>query len=308
MTNPAEVDLSVCLGPVRLPNPVLVASGTFGHATEMARWVDMSRLGGIVPKTVTSRPRRGNRPQRTVETACGMLNSIGLDNEGIDYFLAHQLPQLLETGAPVIVSVAGENQQDFVELAARVSRVDRVTAVELNISCPNVAHGVDFSTDAELCFQVVSQVRRACGKPLWVKLSPNVTDIRPVAEAAERAGADALTLINTCVGMAVDWRRRRPMLGAVTGGLSGPAIKPIALAAVYRVRQVVGLPLVGVGGIATVDDVLEFLVTGASAVQVGTANFFRPRVTMELLEQLPRVLRQVGCLRVQELIGTLQCG
>ncbi len=300
------VDLSVSLGPVRLPNPVLVASGTFGHAGEMSRWVDLGRLGGIVPKTVTRKPRRGNRPQRTVETASGMLNSIGLDNEGIDYFLAHQLPELLATGAPVIVSVAGENEQDFVQLAARVAQVEQIAAVELNISCPNVAHGVDFATDAQLCHRVVSQVRRACHKPLWVKLSPNVTDIRPVAEAAQRAGADALTLINTCVGMAVDWRRRRPVLGSVTGGLSGPAIKPIALAAVYRARQAVEIPLVGVGGIATVDDVLEFLVTGASAVQVGTANFFRPRVTMELLEQLPQRLQEAGCTRVEQIVGTLQ--
>ncbi len=306
MADSPEIDLSVRLGSVRLPNPVLVASGTFGHAGEMARWVDMARLGGIVPKTVTRKPRKGNPPRRTVETASGMLNSIGLDNEGIDYFLAHQLPELLATGAPVIVSVAGENEQDFVDLAAQVARVNEVTAVELNISCPNVAHGVDFSTDPELCHRVVSQVRQACSKPLWVKLSPNVTDIRPVAEAAQRAGADALTLINTCVGMAVDWRRRRPLLGAVTGGLSGPAIKPIALAAVYRARQVVDIPLVGVGGIATVDDVMEFLVAGASAVQVGTANFFRPRVTMELLEQLPYALQEAGCQRAEQIVGTLQ--
>ncbi len=300
------VSLEVELGPVRLPNPVLVASGTFGHETEMAGWVDLTLLGGLVPKTITRRPRRGNPPPRTVETPCGMLNSIGLDNEGVDYFLQHQLPKLLELGCPVIVSVAGEDVEDFVELASQVSRVQGVTAVELNISCPNVAHGVDFATDPQLCYQVVHRVRQACRVPIWAKLTPNVTDIRPIAEAAQRAGADALTLINTCVGMAVNWRQRRPMLGTGTGGLSGPAIKPIALAAIYRALEVVSIPIVGVGGITSAEDVMEFLITGASAVQVGTANFFRPRVTMEILDQLPGLIRQLGAQGVQELIGTLR--
>jgi dihydroorotate dehydrogenase (NAD+) catalytic subunit len=298
-------DLSVALGRLRLPNPILVASGTFGYGREMTGFVDCSRLGGILPKTITPRPRAGNAPWRTVETAAGLLNSIGLDNDGVDAFLARQLPWLLACGAPVIVSIAGGSPADFVELAARLDAVRGVAAIELNISCPNVSHGVDLGTDPVACRQVVAGVREATSLPILAKLTPNVTDIVAIARAARDGGADAVTLINTCQGMAVDWRRRRPLLGNVVGGLSGPAIKPIALRCVHQVRRAVEIPIVGVGGIMTVDDCMEFFVTGASAVQVGTANFAEPVASTRLLDALPAALAEAGVARLADLVGTL---
>jgi dihydroorotate dehydrogenase (NAD+) catalytic subunit len=214
----------------------------------MAGFVDLARLGGIVPKTITPLPRQGNVPWRTVETAAGLLNSIGLDNDGIDSFLVKLLPWLVACGAPVIVSVAGANQAEFVELARRLDAVPGIAALELNISCPNVSHGVDLGSDPEACRRVVAGVRNATRLPVLAKLTPNVTDIASVAKGARDGGADALTVINTCQGMAVDWRRRRPLLGNVIGGLSGPAIKPIALRCVHQVRQAVEIPIIGVGG------------------------------------------------------------
>jgi len=299
------VDLSVSLGRLRLPNPILVASGTFGYGREMAGFVDLSRLGGIVPKTITPLPRQGNVPWRTVETAAGLLNSIGLDNDGIDSFLAKLLPWLLACGAPVIVSIAGANQAEFVELARRLDGVAGIAALELNISCPNVSHGVDLGSDPEACRRVVAGVREATRLPVLAKLTPNVTDIASVAKGARDGGADALTVINTCQGMAVDWRRRRPMLGNVVGGLSGPAIKPIALRCVHQVRQAVEIPIVGVGGIMTIDDCMEFFVTGASAVQVGTANFAEPVASMRLLDALPAALAELGVKSLADAVGTL---
>jgi dihydroorotate dehydrogenase (NAD+) catalytic subunit len=304
--HPHSVDLRVQLGRLRLPNPILVASGTFGYAREMADLVDLSRLGGILPKTITREPRMGNRPWRTVETAAGMLNSIGLDNDGIEAFIAHHLPYLAGLGTPIVVSIAGCDYDDFVGLAARLAEEKAVAAIELNISCPNVSHGVDFGTDPRLCEKVVAGCRSACPHPILAKLTPNVTEIAAIARAAEAGGADAISLINTCLGMAVDWRRRRPMLGNVMGGLSGPAIKPIALRAVYQVRKAVSVPLVGIGGIATLDDVMEFLVTGATAVQIGTANFYNPTVSMKILDGLPAALAEIGCRNVVEASGTLQ--
>ena len=299
------VDLSVSLGRLRLPNPILVASGTFGYGREMAGFVDLSRLGGIVPKTITPLPRQGNVPWRTVETAAGLLNSIGLDNDGIDSFLAKLLPWLLACGAPVIVSIAGANQAEFVELARRLDGVAGIAALELNISCPNVSHGVDLGSDPEACRRVVAGVREATRLPVLAKLTPNVTDIASVAKGARDGGADALTVINTCQGMAVDWRRRRPLLGNVIGGLSGPAIKPIALRCVHQVRQAVEIPIVGVGGIMTIDDCMEFFVTGASAVQVGTANFAEPVASMRLLDALPAALAELGVKSLADAVGTL---
>jgi dihydroorotate dehydrogenase (NAD+) catalytic subunit len=305
-TPPATaVDLSVSLGRLRLPNPILVASGTFGYGREMAGFVDLSRLGGIVPKTITPLPRQGNVPWRTVETAAGLLNSIGLDNDGIDSFLGKLLPWLLACGAPVIVSIAGANQAEFVELARRLDGVAGIAALELNISCPNVSHGVDLGSDPEACRRVVAGVREATRLPVLAKLTPNVTDIASVAKGARDGGADALTVINTCQGMAVDWRRRRPLLGNVIGGLSGPAIKPIALRCVYQVRQAVEIPIVGVGGIMTIDDCMEFFVTGASAVQVGTANFAEPVASMRLLDALPAALAELGVKALADAVGTL---
>lgn len=299
------VDLSVQLGRLRLPNPIMVASGTFGYAREMQGLVDLSRLGGILPKTITRQPRLGNAPWRTVETAAGMLNSIGLDNDGIDAFVAHHLPYLRTIGAPIVVSIAGRSQQDFIELAAQLDRQPGVAAIELNVSCPNVSGGVDFGTDAASCEAVVAGVRRACSLPIVAKLTPNVTNIAAIAQAAEAGGADAISLINTCLGMAVDWRRRRPMLGNVLGGLSGPAIKPIALRAVYQARRAIKAPIIGIGGIATLDDVMQFLVTGASAVQLGTVNYYRPTASMDILDALPTALSQLGATSACEVVGTL---
>jgi dihydroorotate dehydrogenase (NAD+) catalytic subunit len=304
--NPANVHLAVQLGRLRLANPITVASGTFGYAREMAGMVDMSRLGGILPKTITQHPRPGNPPPRTVETTGGMLNSIGLDNDGIEAFIQKQLPYLASLGAAVIVSIAGKTWEEFVRMAGRLEGAAGVDAIELNMSCPNVSGGVDFGTDRALCEKVVAGVRKACSHPILAKLTPNVTDITVVARAAEAGGADAISLINTCLGMAVDWRRRRPVLGNVLGGLSGPAIKPIALRIVYQVARVVKIPLVGVGGIATIDDVMEFLVTGATAVQIGTANFYNPTVSLQILDALPAALAELGAKSVAEVVGTLR--
>lgn len=306
----STVDCTVRLGRLTLRSPLLTASGTFGYAREMQQWVDFSRLGGILPKTVTKSPRIGNVPWRTVETAAGLLNSIGLDNDGIDAFIAHHLPYLRELPTAVIVSIAGSNHDEFVEMARQLDSLPGVAALELNVSCPNVAHGVDFGADPAMCGRLVAAVRNACSLPILAKLTPNVTRIADIAVAAAEAGADAISLINTVLGMAVDWRKRRPLLGNVVGGLSGPAIKPIALRCVHQVSQELrkrGLatPLVGIGGIATIDDVMEFLVTGASAVQIGTANYYDPTVTMKLADALPAALAQAGVNSISELIGTL---
>ncbi|MFM9059036.1 MAG: dihydroorotate dehydrogenase [Planctomycetaceae bacterium] len=301
----AAPDLAVTLGRLRLPNPILVASGTFGYGREMRGFVDVARLGGVVPKTITPLPRQGNVPWRTVETAAGLLNSIGLDNDGVDAFLAKLLPWLAACGAPVIVSIAGANEAEFTALAARLDGVAGIAALELNVSCPNVSHGVDLGTDPAACRSVVAGVRKATRLPVIAKLTPNVTDIVSVARGARDGGADAVTLVNTCQGMAVDWRRRRPMLGNVIGGLSGPAIKPIALRCVHQVRRAVEIPIIGVGGIMTIDDVMEFLVTGASAVQVGTASFAEPVASTRLLDELPAALAELGAARVADVVGTL---
>ena len=300
------IDLSVQLGRLALRNPILTASGTFGYAREMERLVDFRRLGGILPKTVTAAPRQGNTPWRTVETAAGLLNSIGLDNDGLEAFLAHHLPYLSELPTAVIVSIAGRTHDEFVEMARQLDGRPGVAAIELNISCPNVSGGVDFGADAAMCQRLVSAVRAACSIPVVAKLTPNVTRITDIAKAAADGGADAISLINTVLGMAIDWRKRRPLLGNVMGGLSGPAIKPIALRCVYQVAQVVKTPLVGIGGIATIDDVMEFFVAGASAVQIGTANYYDPTVTMKLVEALPAALAQAGVVSVREMVGTIQ--
>ena len=303
--NGIAVDLEVRLGRLRLPNPILAASGTFGYAREMAGLVELARLGGIVPKTITKVARPGNAPWRTVETTGGMLNSIGLDNDGIDYFLANHLPYLGSLGTPILVSIAGRTHEEFVELAAMLDGRPEVAAVELNISCPNVSGGVDFGTDPAMCEKVVAGARQACDRPIIAKLTPNVSSIAAVAKGAEAGGADALSVINTCLGMAVDWKRRRPLLGNVVGGLSGPAIKPIALRCVYQVAKAVKTPIIGIGGIATLDDVMEFLVTGATAVQLGTVNLYDPTVSMRILDTLPDAIRSLGAERVSDVVGTL---
>lgn len=298
--------LDVQLGRLHLANPITVASGTFGYAREMAGLVDLSRLGGILPKTITQQPRPGNPPPRTVETTGGMLNSIGLDNDGIEAFVERQLPYLATLKTAIIVSVAGKTADEYVALAARLDGLPGIAALELNMSCPNVSGGVDFGTNPAMCEKVLSGVRGACSLPVLAKLTPNVTDITAIAKAAEAGGADALSLINTCLGMAVNWRKRRPILGNVLGGLSGPAIKPIALRIVYQVSKAVKIPIVGIGGIATIDDVMEFLVTGATAVQIGTANFYNPTATLQILDALPAALADLGATSVAEVVGTLR--
>ena len=302
----SSIDLSVQLGPLELANPVLVASGTFGYAREMESLVDLSQLGGILPKTITKEPREGNAPWRTVETPSGMLNSIGLDNDGIEAFIEHHLPYLASLSAAIIVSIAGRTQEEFVGMAELLSAEEGIDAVELNISCPNVSGGIDFGTDYRMCQQLVAGCKAVCRYPLIAKLTPNITSIAEMAKAAADGGADAIALINTCHGMAIDWRNQRPLLGSVLGGLSGPAIKPIALRAVYQAVQAVDLPVIGIGGIATIDDVMEFLVTGASAVQLGTVNFYNPTASMSILDALPTALAELGAKKIADIVGTLQ--
>ena len=304
--NSSDIQLDVRLGRLPLANPVMVASGTFGYAREMAGLVDLSRLGAILPKTITLSPRAGNPPPRTVETTGGMLNSIGLDNDGVEAFVERQLPYLAGLPTAIVVSIAGHDHDEFTHLAARLDGLAGVAALELNLSCPNVSGGIDFGIDPVMCEKVVSGVRERCSLPILAKLTPNVTDVALMARAAEAGGADAITLVNTCLGMAVDWRRRRPRLGAGMGGLSGPAIKPIALRAVYQAARAVGVPLVGVGGIASIDDAMEFFVAGATAVQIGTANFYRPTVSTEIVDSLPAALAELGATSVADVVGTLQ--
>jgi dihydroorotate dehydrogenase (NAD+) catalytic subunit len=300
------MDLSVTLGRLRLKNPVLVASGTFGYAREMQGVVDFAQLGGIIPKTVTRRPRAGNPPPRTVETPCGMLNAIGLDNDGIEHFLSHHLPYLETLPTAIIANIAGKNEGEFPEMAAMLAGRDALAALELNLSCPNVAAGVDFATDPAVTRRVVESVRRVCPLPLLAKLTPNVTDVVPIAQAAADGGADAVCLANTFIGMAVDWRRRRAVLGNRTGGLSGPAIKPLVMRLVWQVARHVRVPIIAVGGIATCDDVMEFLVAGAAAVQLGTVNFYDPKAAARVVGELPDALTVLGARNVADVVGTLE--
>ena len=297
--------LGVSLNRLRLQNPILVASGTFGYAKEMTAFVDFQQLGGIVPKTVTPQPRPGNPPPRTVETASGMLNSIGLDNDGFDQFVAEKLPYLTGLGTAIIVNIAAKTNDDFRRMAGVLNECSGVAAIELNISCPNVSGGVDFGTNPELAAEVVAAVRGACDIPVIAKLTPNVTSVVPIAQAVADAGADAVSLINTFQGMAVDWKRRRPVLGNVLGGLSGPAIKPLALRIVWQVSQAVKIPIIGIGGIQSIDDVMEFFLVGATAVQVGTANFYNPGLANQLIRELPAALQTLGADSVAEIVGTL---
>jgi len=303
----ADVALTVRLGRLKLRNPILVASGTFGYVKEMAPFVALERLGGVVPKTVTARPRPGNPTPRTVETPSGMLNAIGLDNDGIGHFIDHHMPYLRTVDSPVIANVAGEDEDQFVELAARAGQTPGVAAVEMNLSCPNVSHGLDLGVDPAAVERVVRRAVAACPVPILAKLTPNVTNIVTLASAAAEGGADAVCLINTLRGLAVDWRRRRPVLAYDFGGLSGPAIKPIALRMVWEVhRALPGLAIVGIGGIASTTDVLEFLVAGARAVQVGTVSFADPGLAGRIVDELPARLAEAGVSDVNDLIGSLR--
>lgn len=299
-------DLSVSLNRLKLKNPILVASGTFGYAREMTAFVDFAELGGIIPKTVTPQPRPGNPPPRTVETASGLLNSIGLDNDGFDQFVAEKLPGLLKLGTSILVNIAAKTLDDFHRMAKVLQGVPGIAGIELNISCPNVSGGVDFGTDPVMAGEVVSAVRASCDLPVIAKLTPNVTSVVPVARAVADAGADAVSLVNTFQGMAIDWKKRRPILGNVLGGLSGPAIKPLALRIVWQVSQAVPVPIIGIGGIQSIDDVMEFLLAGATAVQVGTANFYNPGVGNQLVRELPEALARLNASTPSEVTGKLE--
>ncbi len=299
-------DLRIELNRLKLKNPILVASGTFGYAKEAVAFCDYTQLGGIIPKTVTLVPRAGNPPPRTVETSCGMLNSIGLDNDGLETFLEKHLDYLLGLGTSIIANVAGHSAEEFVTLTQRLNDFPALAGVELNISCPNVAGGVDFATKPELTEKIIRSVREVCHLPIIAKLTPNVTSIVEIAQAAAEGGADAVTLTNTLLGMAINWRKRKPILGNIVGGLSGPAIKPVVLRMVYQVAQKVKVPIIGVGGIQSLDDVMEFIVAGASAVQIGTANFYNPTLASSLPAKLAEVVEQEGCSSIRELVGSLK--
>jgi len=292
---------------LRLGNPVLTASGTFGYGREFDHLMDLNRLGAIVVKGLSLAPAAGNPPPRIVETPCGMLNAIGLENVGIDAFLAAKLPFLSGLDVPVIVNIYGRNMSDYAELARRLDDAEGVDGIEINISCPNVkAGGLAFGVDADAAHEVVSSVRAETGKVLIAKLSPNVTDITQIARSVEDAGADALSLINTLTGMVVDVDRRRPVLANITGGLSGPAIRPIAVRMVWQVSQASSLPIIGIGGIASARDALEFIIAGATAVEVGTANFVDPAITLAIIEGMERYLEAHGISRITDLVGTLK--
>jgi dihydroorotate dehydrogenase (NAD+) catalytic subunit len=303
---PHAVDLSVDLAGIRMKNPVLSASGTFGYAQEFEPYLPLNRLGAIVVKTITREPRPGNPAPRIAETPAGMLNAIGLQNVGIEAFLREKLPYLRRLEPPLIVNVAGESVEDFRELVKRIGDQAGVAGIELNVSCPNVAGGLDFSVDPRLTYQVVKAARQATHLPVIPKLSPNVTDIRTIATAAAEAGADALSLINTLVGMAIDVRTRRPKIANLTGGLSGPAIRPVAVRMVWQVARAVKLPIIGMGGIAGGEDAAEFLIAGATAVAVGTANFVDPTSTLRVVEGLEQYCAAQRIPAVRQLIGSLE--
>jgi len=299
--------LGVQVGSLTLRNPVIAASGTFGYGVEFAGVVNLSALGAIVVKGISLEPSRGHPAPRLVETSAGMLNAIGLQNIGVRAFLESKLPQLRAYGTPVVANCWGNVPEEFAEVAARLSDAEGLAAVELNISSPNKREwGRIIATDLGLTREVIRAVRPRCRLPLWVKLSPNVTDIASFARVAEEEGADAVCLINTLLGMAVDLDRRRPVLANVTGGLSGPAIKPVALRMVHDAVRAVRIPVVGIGGIISGDDALEFLLVGARAVQVGTASFIEPRATERIVRELAAGLRKRGVGDVNDWIGTLE--
>ncbi|MGD9042062.1 MAG: dihydroorotate dehydrogenase [Desulfobacterales bacterium] len=300
-------DLKVTLGAIELQNPVMTASGTFGYAREFEGLVDLNRLGGIIVKGLSLEPTKGNPPPRIVETACGMLNAIGLENVGIDVFVKEKLPFLQTLLPPIFANIYGTSIEEYAGLAARVDELEAIAGVEVNISCPNVkAGGMAFGADPDSAFKVVQAVREKTGKQVIVKLSPNVTDITRIARSAEDAGADALSLINTLTAMAIDIETRRPKIANITGGLSGPAIKPVALRMVWQVAQVAKIPVIGIGGIMTAADALEFFIAGATAVQVGTANFANAHATIDILDGIEKYLEQNKIGRLADIIGTLE--
>jgi dihydroorotate dehydrogenase (NAD+) catalytic subunit len=296
--------MNISIGSLQLKNPVLTASGTFGYGEEYDSLVNLHRLGAIIVKGISLLPRRGNPPPRIAETACGMLNAIGLENVGLESFLAKKLTFLQSINTPLIVNILGDTVEDYQQLADRLNGVEKVAALEVNISCPNVKQGgVAFGTDPNMAHAVTKGVRRHFSRPVIVKLSPNVTDITEIARAVEEAGADALSLINTVLGMAIDIKTCKPKLANIFGGLSGPAIKPIALRMVWQVAECVSIPIIGIGGITTPEDAVEFMLAGASAVQVGTTNFINPKAAEEIIQGIGTYLAENKMASLQELIG-----
>ncbi len=301
-----DINLSVKIAGIELKNPVMVASGTFGYGEEYAKYIDLNKLGAIVVKGLSLTPREGNPPPRIVETAAGMLNSIGLQNIGIDSFVNDKLPFLKKFDTKVIVNFFGDSIDEYCEVAKRVDSVSVIHGLEMNISCPNKKEGwLEFGTNPDLAFRVVNAVRKNTRLPLIVKLSPNVTDITVIAKAVSDAGADAISLINTLSGMAIDIKTRKPKLANIIGGLSGPAIKPVALKMVWQVAKTIKLPIIGVGGIMTYEDAIEFMIAGASAVQIGTANFIDPASSEKIIDGLKLYCGQNSIRNINEIAGSI---
>lgn len=299
-------NLNVNIGRLGLKNPVMTASGTFGYGIEFQDFVPLDELGGIIVKGTTLNHRDGNDYPRMAETASGMLNCVGLQNKGVDYFCKNIYPNIKDIGTNMIVNVSGSCVEDYGECAARINELEKIPAIELNISCPNVKHGgMAFGTTTDGAAGVVREVRKHYDKTLIVKLSPNVTDITEIARAVEAEGADSVSLINTLMGMAIDIERRKPLLSIGTGGLSGPAVKPVALRMVHQVAKAVSIPVIGLGGICTAEDAIEFIMAGATAIQIGTANFLDPAVTIKVRDGINEWLERHGCADVKEIIGVV---
>lgn len=300
-------DLKVNIGKLELKNPVMTASGTFGYGPEYADFVELSEIGGIIVKGTTLNPRQGNDYPRMAETASGMLNCVGLQNKGIDYFCEHIYPEIKDIDTNMIVNVSGSSPEDYAECAARIDALDNIPAIELNISCPNVKDGgMAFGVTCDGAASVVKAVRQRYHKTLIVKLSPNVTDIAEIARAVEAEGADSVSLINTLMGMAIDIEKRKPMLSINTGGLSGPAVKPVAVRMVWQVAKAVNIPVVGLGGICNAHDAIEFMLAGATAIEIGTANFLDPQVTVKVKNGINEWLDSHGCKSVMDIVGALE--
>jgi len=300
------MNLSIDIAGVKFANPVTVASGTFGHAEKYYDLEEVKKLGAVVPKTVTFHPQEGNPPRRIVETPSGMLNAIGIENPGIDSFIQTKLPSFRKIGVPLIISILGHTDEEFTGIVEKLNDAGGAAALELNLSCPNLKHKVLVAQDPEATRRVVAKVKKISKVPVIAKLSPNVIDIREIAKAAEEAGADGISLINTLTGMVIDTKTRRSALGNFTGGLSGPAIRPVAVHMVYRVARAVKIPVVAMGGIMTADDAVQFLLAGASMVAVGTANFVNPRAPLEVLDGIQEYMRRMKINDINELIGSIK--
>lgn len=300
-------DLKVNIGKLELKNPVMTASGTFGYGPEYADFVELSEIGGVIVKGTTLNPRQGNYYPRMAETASGMLNCVGLQNKGVDYFCEHIYPEIKDIDTNMIVNVSGSSPEDYAECAARIDALDNIPAIELNISCPNVKDGgMAFGVTCAGAASVVKAVRQRYHKTMIVKLSPNVTDIAEIARAVEAEGADSVSLINTLMGMAIDIEKRKPMLSINTGGLSGPAVKPVAVRMVWQVAKAVNIPVVGLGGICNAHDAIEFMLAGATAIEIGTANFLDPQVTVKVKNGINEWLDSHGCKSVMDIVGALE--